>query len=176
MRRRALLVLGACLFLLCANAPAASHAQSRALLRAHVNVTLTAHGVSTADRDFVLTAGSATQGKGTILGYASSNYPGEGPVLTTFYRGVLTPRAQSQLKSQVEALNPSDMPAKCSLDGGAFMTGSYELTLYALGDPEGKVITVTFDHQAATASQCPSDVAALLEILDTFIGKYAHPI
>ena len=172
-RARIFTAIGALLILVGSTALVAE-GRSQSLLRTHKSISLTAHGASTADSDFVLAMGSASRARGTLLGYSNSNYPGEGVVLTSFYRGVFTRRALAQLQGQIEDLNPAVMPGTCTLDSGAFLTGTYELTLYALGGAERKVITVIFDQDIGTAAQCPENVGTLLQLIDDFIGTNAH--
>jgi hypothetical protein len=166
------------------NGAAAPPSQKPTLLRLHSAITITAHGVAHLDDDFVVTTDTVPSGASAspgapggraIFGFENrSALPGEGPVLTSFFRGSPTRRALTDFQAQIASLRPDDLPAECSIDQGNFMVGTSELTLY---HPFGaQVITVRYDPAATLPPRCPQDVETLFRLVGDFITRNTRPI
>ncbi|HXO54204.1 MAG TPA: hypothetical protein VN888_24990 [Mycobacterium sp.] len=78
-------------------------------------------------------------------------------------------RIAASLETRIAALNPADMPSACDSDRGPFTAGTYELTLYNGAAGPAQIITVTFNHNAPAAAQCPDNVESLVVSVDGFL-------
>src|SRR3982750_4453635 len=159
------------LFAGAAFATATSPISKPAAIRVHSTVSITAHGFTVEDTDFVVTGGAAggSPTNRSIFGYTNTSpNPGGGRVVTTFYRGVPTRRALADLQQQIA--NLGELPSACSLESGSFIAGSYEVTFYNAGAASRQVIAVALDHNAPPAAQGPASVATLLQLLHDFFA------